>query len=227
MKICPKARVGLSFMEPSTCSDLSCSLAAAELPSTEPAVTSLIQELSLSDGATAGSPQTPPTKRHCRSLSVPEELSRCRSPWKPCSRVWTPVAKRRCHSGGSSSVALRVPLLPHRTAPTEFFSSPAVFTGWAPVGSCSSAFTGFGTPPESPVPRPASAASVGFVDGCTEVCSTVWLGGAPWLGLDTQNAAVNTNEVSGNGSVGSWARRLSLSQERIVDRGQLWVGGCG
>ncbi|KAM9511971.1 protein FAM53C-like isoform 1-T2 [Salvelinus alpinus] len=42
----------------------------------------------------------PPPKRHCRSLSVPEDLSRCRTPWRPsASKIWTPV-KRRCHSGG-------------------------------------------------------------------------------------------------------------------------------
>ncbi|CAB1337092.1 unnamed protein product [Coregonus sp. 'balchen'] len=42
----------------------------------------------------------PPPKRHCRSLSVPEDLSSCRTPWRPsASKIWTPV-KRRCHSGG-------------------------------------------------------------------------------------------------------------------------------
>ncbi|XP_067103832.1 protein FAM53C-like [Osmerus mordax] len=49
-------------------------------------------------------PPPPPPKRHCRSLSVPEDLSRCRTPWRPsASRIWTPV-KRRCHSGGGASV---------------------------------------------------------------------------------------------------------------------------
>ncbi|XP_038154975.1 protein FAM53C-like [Cyprinodon tularosa] len=44
----------------------------------------------------------PPPKRHCRSLSVPEDLSQCRSTWHPsASKVWTPV-KRGCHSGGAS-----------------------------------------------------------------------------------------------------------------------------
>lgn len=32
-----------------------------------------------------GPPAAPPTKRHCRSLSEPEELTRCRSPWRPGS----------------------------------------------------------------------------------------------------------------------------------------------
>ncbi|XP_023382482.1 protein FAM53A-like isoform X2 [Pteropus vampyrus] len=31
----------------------------------------------------SGPPLAPPTKRHCRSLSEPDELARCRSPWRP------------------------------------------------------------------------------------------------------------------------------------------------
>ncbi|XP_059023253.1 protein FAM53A isoform X2 [Mustela lutreola] len=51
-----------------------------------------------------GPPLAPPTKRHCRSLSEPDGLARCRSPWRPGgSKVWTPVSKRRCHSGGSAT----------------------------------------------------------------------------------------------------------------------------
>lgn len=47
-------------------------------------------------------PPPPPPKRHCRSLSVPEDLSRCRYTWRPsASKVWTPV-NRRCHSGGGA-----------------------------------------------------------------------------------------------------------------------------
>ncbi|XP_068831096.1 protein FAM53A [Capricornis sumatraensis] len=45
----------------------------------------------------------PPTKRHGRSLSEPEELARGGSPRRPGGpRVWTPVTKRRCHSSGSA-----------------------------------------------------------------------------------------------------------------------------
>ncbi|XP_043914362.1 protein FAM53C [Protopterus annectens] len=52
--------------------------------------------------ANVASLPAPPSKRHCRSLSVPEDLSRCRSTWRPCSsKIWTPV-KRRCNSGGSA-----------------------------------------------------------------------------------------------------------------------------
>ncbi|XP_033992893.1 LOW QUALITY PROTEIN: protein FAM53C-like [Trematomus bernacchii] len=46
-------------------------------------------------------PPPPPPKRHCRSLSVPEDLSRCRYTWRPsASRVWTPVSRTPCHGGG-------------------------------------------------------------------------------------------------------------------------------
>lgn len=64
------------------------------------AVTSLIQDLSLSDRN--GNPSAPPSKRQCRSLSFSDEMSSCRTAWRPLgSKVWTPVEKRRCYSGGS------------------------------------------------------------------------------------------------------------------------------
>ncbi|XP_059803715.1 protein FAM53B isoform X1 [Hypanus sabinus] len=67
---------------------------------TTSAVTSLIKDLSITDRSS--NPTAPPSKRQCRSLSFSDELSSCRSPWKPSgSKVWTPVDKRRCHSGSS------------------------------------------------------------------------------------------------------------------------------
>ncbi|XP_037352859.1 protein FAM53B [Talpa occidentalis] len=64
------------------------------------AVTSLIKDLSLSDHN--GNPSAPPSKRQCRSLSFSDEMSSCRTLWRPLgSKVWTPVEKRRCYSGGS------------------------------------------------------------------------------------------------------------------------------
>ncbi|KAM5321476.1 protein FAM53B [Glossophaga mutica] len=64
------------------------------------AVTNLIKDLSLSDHN--GNPSAPPSKRQCRSLSFSDEMSSCRTSWRPLgSKVWTPVEKRRCHSGGS------------------------------------------------------------------------------------------------------------------------------
>ncbi|KAI1236123.1 Protein FAM53B, partial [Lamprotornis superbus] len=63
-------------------------------------VTNLIKDLSLSDPH--GHPSAPPSKRQCRSLSFSDEMSACGPSWRPLgSKVWTPVEKRRCYSGGS------------------------------------------------------------------------------------------------------------------------------
>ncbi|NXG20105.1 FA53B protein, partial [Grallaria varia] len=63
-------------------------------------VTNLIRDLSLSDPH--GNPSAPPSKRQCRSLSFSDEMSGCGTSWRPLgSKVWTPVEKRRCYSGGS------------------------------------------------------------------------------------------------------------------------------
>ncbi|KAM8803595.1 protein FAM53A isoform 2-T3 [Rhynchonycteris naso] len=113
----------------------------------------------------SGPPSAPPSKRHCRSLSEPDELARCRSPWRPGgSKVWTAVCKRRCHSGGSTSL----------------------LGGALPAAGPSS-------PPDL---RPASASS-SLVDGRRGGL------GLPWC-------------PTGPGTLSS-RRRLSLSQERLVD----------
>ncbi|XP_050161327.1 LOW QUALITY PROTEIN: protein FAM53B [Myiozetetes cayanensis] len=63
-------------------------------------VTNLIKDLSLSDPH--GNASAPPSKRQCRSLSFSDEMSGCGTSWRPLgSKVWTPVEKRRCYSGGS------------------------------------------------------------------------------------------------------------------------------
>ncbi|NWH63780.1 FA53B protein, partial [Geococcyx californianus] len=63
-------------------------------------VTNLIKDLSLSDPH--GNPSAPPSKRQCRSLSFSDEMSSCGTSWRPLgSKVWTPVEKRQCYSGGS------------------------------------------------------------------------------------------------------------------------------
>ncbi|XP_043912536.1 protein FAM53B [Protopterus annectens] len=63
-------------------------------------VTNLIKELSLNDHN--GNHSAPPSKRQCRSLSFSDEFSSFRPSWRPVgSKVWTPVEKRRCYSGGS------------------------------------------------------------------------------------------------------------------------------
>ncbi|KAK5598594.1 Protein fam53b [Crenichthys baileyi] len=70
-----------------------------EIGSTSSTISSLLQDLSLTE---ASHSTAPPCKRQCRSLSCSDELGSCRSTWRPQgSRVWTSIEKRRCHSGGS------------------------------------------------------------------------------------------------------------------------------
>ncbi|XP_078534762.1 protein FAM53A isoform X1 [Lissotriton helveticus] len=162
----------------------------------EPSHTSLvsgwISDLNLNESL--GQPLAPPTKRHCRSLSEPDELARCRSPWKPgSSKVWTPVSKRRCNSGGSATLqrsnshgnatlqrSTSISLPQHVLSPSSMFT-----------------ITGFDT---SPVPRPSSASS-GFVDSSEGSTSSRWNSGGPF----------DFNP----------RRRLSLSQEHITETGNL------
>uniref|UniRef100_A0A4W5KMY2 Family with sequence similarity 53 member C n=1 Tax=Hucho hucho TaxID=62062 RepID=A0A4W5KMY2_9TELE len=126
-------------------------------------------------------PPPPPPKRHCRSLSVPEDLSHCRTPWRPsASKIWTPV-KRRCHSGGGvacmgvgslvGSVPLRGPSSSltsslHSSSSPTFFSlamSPDSPLPWGcpwdhndpPRGGC----TAFFPAPSSCSSSPASLGS--------------------------------------------------------------------
>ncbi|KAK1175448.1 protein FAM53A-like isoform X1 [Acipenser oxyrinchus oxyrinchus] len=155
-------------------------------------------------------PLAPPTKRHCRSLSEPDELARCRSPWKPSSssKVWTPVSKRRCNSGGSAtlqrcnsqgSTTLPQPSYSSSSSSSSSCSSKHMLSlnnsAFSVTSSCS--FT------TSPVPRPSSASS-GFVDsseGSTTSSGIHWHSGGPY---DHHPR-----------------RRLSLSQEHITDTGNL------
>lgn len=135
-----------------------------------------------------GPPAAPPTKRHCRSLSEPEELARCRSPWRPGgSKVWTPISKRRCNSGGNATL--------------QCCSGPGSPVLWGSLG------TGLTRSPVSPAgptspltPRPASASS-GFVDS------------------SESSASSGPSRSSAGPCPFSSRRRLSLSQEHLVDAG--------
>ncbi|XP_064181436.1 protein FAM53C-like [Anguilla rostrata] len=91
----------------------------------------LVPSTSATDLSFAGvpPPPPPPPKRHCRSLSVPEDLSRCRTAWRPsASKIWTPV-KRRSHSGGGAggSCPLRAPSS-SLTSSLRSSSSPTFFS---------------------------------------------------------------------------------------------------
>ncbi|XP_062963937.1 protein FAM53A isoform X2 [Cynocephalus volans] len=88
-----------------------------------------------------GPPAAPPSKRHCRSLSEPEELARCQSPWRPGGfKVWTPVSKRRCNSGGSATLQ-RCSGLGSTGLPSSAASLPGLTLPLAPRPS--SAISGF------------------------------------------------------------------------------------
>ncbi|XP_051276954.1 protein FAM53C [Dicentrarchus labrax] len=89
-------------------------------------------EVSFTDKAFESSPPPPPPKRHCRSLSVPEDLSRCRSTWHPsASKVWTPV-KRGCQSGGASSSGSGASSLP-LCGPSSSFTSSSLHSSSSPT----------------------------------------------------------------------------------------------
>ncbi|XP_075787022.1 protein FAM53A isoform X1 [Pelodiscus sinensis] len=157
-------------------------------------VSGWISELNLNESS--GQPLAPPTKRHCRSLSEPDELARCRSPWKPgSSKVWTPVSKRRCNSGGSATLqrcnshgSANLQRSTSISLPQNVLSLNSVFT-----------ITSFNT---SPVPRPSSASS-GFVDSSEgSTSSSIRWNSAGHCDFNPR-------------------RRLSLSQEHITETGNL------
>ncbi|XP_037318375.2 protein FAM53C-like [Pungitius pungitius] len=89
-------------------------------------------EVSFTNQVFQSSPPQPPPKRHCRSLSVPEDLSRCRSTWHPiASKVWTPV-KRGCQSGGASSSSSGASSLPV-CGPSSSFTSSSLHSSSSPT----------------------------------------------------------------------------------------------
>ncbi|XP_073505206.1 protein FAM53A [Phyllobates terribilis] len=158
-------------------------------------VSGWINKLNLNDSL--GQPLAPPTKRHCRSLSEPDELSRCRSPWKPGnSKVWTPVSKRRCNSGGSATLqrcnSHGSATLQRSTSVGLPQNAPSLNNNIFTVPTCNT----------SPVPRPSSASS-GFVDSSE----------------GSTNSCVRWN--SGGSCDFNPRRRLSLSQEHITEPGDV------
>uniref|UniRef100_A0A3Q3B2U3 Family with sequence similarity 53 member B n=1 Tax=Kryptolebias marmoratus TaxID=37003 RepID=A0A3Q3B2U3_KRYMA len=119
----------------------------------EVTITSLLQDLSLTEAASSHS-TAPPSKRQCRSLSCSGELGGCRSTWRPQgSRVWMAVEKRRCHSGGSvqrsgvgstqlgfpamqRSSSFSLPACSNPVEPlcfTQHLPTPSAFTGVTPL----------------------------------------------------------------------------------------------
>ncbi|XP_008048393.1 protein FAM53A isoform X1 [Carlito syrichta] len=110
----------------------------------------------------SGPPTAPPTKRHCRSLSEPEELARCPSPWRPGgSKVWTPVSKRRCNSGGSATL--------------QRCSGHGNATQQGSPGTPPRSAALLASPTSPSTPRPSSASS-GFMDSSEGSMGS----GPPW-----------------------------------------------
>uniref|UniRef100_A0A8C5LWZ2 Family with sequence similarity 53 member A n=1 Tax=Leptobrachium leishanense TaxID=445787 RepID=A0A8C5LWZ2_9ANUR len=145
-----------------------------------------------------GQPLAPPTKRHCRSLSEPDELSRCHSPWKPSSsKVWTPISKRRCNSGGSTTLQRSNS---HGTATLQRSTSVSLPQNVLVFKNNKNLFA-VSTCDMSPVQRPSSASS-GFVDTSE--------------GSGNSSTCVNSGPCDFN-----HRRRLSLSQEHIKENGYL------
>lgn len=164
-----------------------------------------ISELNLNENG--GPPLAPPTKRHCRSLSEPDELARCRSPWRPGSgsKIWTPISKRRCNSGGAASLQR---CHSHGNAglpqpPSSSCSSSSCSSGCGRTLALHGSALAVAV---SPVPRPSSASS-GFADGGegSSGTSSTSSTATPWHSAGPRDHT----------------RRLSLSQEHIAD-----VGGC-
>ncbi|XP_042315082.1 LOW QUALITY PROTEIN: protein FAM53A [Sceloporus undulatus] len=155
-------------------------------------VSGSISELSLNENSRQ--PLTPPTKRHCRSLSEPNELVWCRSPWKPgSSKIWTPVSKRRCNSGGSSTLQR---YNSHGSTTLKQSSSTSLPHSGQSIRNVFQ-ITSLST---SPVPRPSSASS-GFVDNSE----------------GRSSSSFHWN--SGSSYDFNPRRRLSLSQEHIIEIG--------
>ncbi|XP_039630640.1 LOW QUALITY PROTEIN: protein FAM53C [Polypterus senegalus] len=132
---------------------------------------------------TASTPPAPPPKRHCRSLSVPEDLSRCRSTWRPSgSKIWTPV-KRRCNSGGGSGG-----MCPFATQrPASLRLQKVTSTSLHSIKTCSPTFFSLALSPDSPVPWTFSPQRVwGLLLLCPPVPERL---GCQWLRLSASFSA--------------------------------------
>lgn len=145
----------------------------------------------------------PPKKRHCRSLSIPGDA--ITSPghhkhWQPqASSIWKPVAVRS-HIGSAKMLKSRNSPLASRSRHSSATGSSSPATqGCGGAADLNSSFNrgvsnqspgigvwslassdSFSTPPESPIPRPASASS-GFYDGGSQGSLN-----SPWLDRDSQ-----------------------------------------
>lgn len=129
---------------------------------------------------------TRPKKRHCRSMSVPQEteinIPPAKSTWQPQgSNIWKPVAmatvgNRNCHAVNFPREASFSRTFTQ--TPTEFqFNEKFASLSQRHVRSGHATPEDFLTPPESPIPRPSSAV---YSDGAVSPL------GAPWLDFNQQ-----------------------------------------
>ena len=77
-------------------------------------------------------PPAPPSKRHCRSLSVPVDLSRWQPVWRPApSKLWTPIKHRGSGGGGGPQVPHQSP--PKQVSSLRFLQAPSASSQCAPA----------------------------------------------------------------------------------------------
>ncbi|GAA6214409.1 protein FAM53B [Lates japonicus] len=191
-----------------------------DVGSTSSTITSLLQDLSLTEAASSHS-TAPPSKRQCRSLSCSDELASCRSTWRPQgSRVWTTVEKRRCHSGGSvqrsavGNAQLGFPAMQRSSS----FSLPArsntleqpCFTQRLPRPS---AFTGL--TPSSSMPLSSEPSAQPFYLSHEQICLPEPRGPSPPSSPDS------TPELERRGGQGGLAR--SRSQPCVLNDKKIGV----
>ena len=171
-----------------------------------------------------GTPLTPPKKRHCRSLSIPGD-GKCGRKWQPqASSIWRPVALRPHLTSGKGHKNRNSPLALHKRDkassssplggaapgshhPGNSSQSPGVGT-WCVGSDC------FSTPPESPVPRPASASS-GFYDSSTGSLNVV--------GFDTSPVQGGTGGATG----ACYLKMRSFSMEEPISTTLCGARGSG
>lgn len=115
--------------------------------------------------AIPNTPPPPPMKRHCRSLSLPTDRKEpCK--WQPqASQIWRPVPSRSPntklknrnspHSGPHRPMASRASPQQRTQVQGCLLPTSGASSGIWPISKSED----FSTPPESPVPRPASASS--------------------------------------------------------------------
>lgn len=138
-----------------------------------------------------------PKKRHCRSMSVPQETETSipppKSTWQPQgSNLWKPIAMapmggRNCHSVNFPREASFSRTFTQ--TPTEFHLNENFVKR---IGSGHITPEDFLTPPESPIPRPSSAV---YSDGAVSPF------GAPWLDFSHQQMCSSKYDAFRNRSL--------------------------